>query len=391
MNLFPLTASFLLGVVLTLAALAWRKRNLPSESLEEAEPVPEGEPFDPVSAAQNLLTEEEELRALYERLGFSLDLERRAQALMEEIKASILVEIPSFAAFKESVDAILPTLEAPRKDDALAEARRSRACDPLLKAVLAASDEGGVLEALGRAPVDEVLPFVEEVPLLRGGAVVWRTPMGLDVLHKRAKDPERLGRRLEELVERIRASALRREPQAKTELLKAAAALHEAVAEGQTYLVTPIKTLERKLAQWYLAPEDSAARERRRRLDELLLELLTVRQQAFSSPAAGAEEASPELLRDRLTALVQGYVSSPALHTPRLSQLLLEPFLAVEASRVAHRPPSEASNLLLRCVAKEVRSGRFDRDESVRRLRSLEPAGLFVHSLVYRLLEMATP
>ncbi|MCB1036565.1 MAG: hypothetical protein KDD47_22255, partial [Acidobacteria bacterium] len=183
-------------------------------------------------------------------------------------------------------------------------------------------------------------------------------------------------------------SSLRREPKARAELAKAASALRTAVESGQTYLVTPIKDLEMKLAEWYLAPEDGAARRRRRQLDELLLELVRLRHRALE-PLVPAQLV-PEL-EEEAAALAQTYVSDPTLHVPRLSQLLLEPFLAAEAAAVrpakgrAPSPPAE----LLETVAREVRSGRFDPEESVRRLRSLEAQGLFVHSLVYRLLKMA--
>jgi len=52
---------------------------------------------------------------------------------------------------------------------------------------------------------------------------------------------------------------------------------------------------------------------------------------------------------------------------------------------------SGAPSRVLKLVWDEVASGRYDSEESIRRLRSLETKGFFVHSLNYALLRMNRP
>jgi len=363
------------------------------------------------TSARQLIEKEPQLASLYERLGYSLEFEREGQSLLAEIKATLEVAVPDLKAFR---DAVLSARErirtaavqvstgpsspkrASKGPDLVAQvlvarALAERAGDSLLLSVEAAGkDEARLLELLGRDPVDQLLPVVEQMPFLRDGRVIWRTPMSLELLHKKPADPRRFLRLLARLEGWVRGAKIRRGEQARAAVLDASARLRRAVEEGGTYLVTPVKALEERYAEWYLQRRDPTFMEKRRNLDRILLSLVAERGAVDGAVSPSEEEAGEAW--NRAANLAASYCENPWMKSPRLAALLLSHLLVTEAGRfpAPEAAPSQESKadprVLLKAVRDEVVTGHFDVAESVRRLRDLEKTGYTVHSLAFTLL-----
>ncbi len=351
------------------------------------------ERFDARAAVAAWLAAEPELAGLYERFGDSLPLEQRTAELLDRLKAEVRTEIPDFAAFRAALAQAAATELLPASDEPLARARAERAADPLLAAVMAAGDdEAAVLDLLDRSPVDGLLPFLEEAPFVRGGVVVWRTPFALDALHKKPGDAEVFLRLLGELRSLVRTARLPRPAPLADELLAAIDRLREVVEDGTSYVVTPLRATEEKLLAWREQPQGSAGADRRRELEDLLATLARARHEAELLERAGSPGDLGQR-REQATALAQRYLSAPWLATPVRAVALLELLLGVEGAALREATPGAGQPALelLRTVVDETASRRFDPEETVRRLRSLEASGLIVHSLVYGLLRQLAP
>jgi hypothetical protein len=172
-------------------------------------------------------------------------------------------------------------------------------------------------------------------------------------------------------------------------VLTAVSRLRRDLARDKAYLPTPLRDLEEKTGTW-LAGVPPAAQQRRQQLVGLLTAVLEVRYEL------GLDEGSPLVLepdavatfQERARRQAQGYVDAPWMRTPWIDTALLTNLLAAELvpfsdrqRRSIHSPGG-----VLSLVWTEVRSGYYDRTESVRRLRQLEGQGYFVHSLVHALL-----
>jgi hypothetical protein len=252
------------------------------------------------------------------------------------------------------------------------------------------ADRAAVLAVLDRAPVEEALPFVEQIPLVRGGEVTWRTPVELALLRKRPADPVRFERLLEELERLVRGARLARREKARTELTEAIARVRRDARRDGAYMPTSLQALEPALLDWLLRAEAPATLRKREQLEELLAGLLRARRDL--AQAALIERGLIEaVLIESVRAQAQLYASSPWVQAPELTGQVLTNLLDAE---LALLPPASPATLadsaaVLRRVRGEVASGHYDGEETARRLRQQEEHGIYVHSLVYALLRVS--
>lgn len=346
----------------------WAPRRRDHAAAAPAPVVPPAESWDSAAELSRLIDGDPEVSALYGRLGHPPELERSVGRILSELRALIRAEVPDFAAFEAALSA--------------AEGQGAEAGEQdreLLAAVLRArGDREEALRLLNEDPVSRLLPFVEQLPLVRNGEVTWRTPVELTVIRKRPSDPERFERLLEELERLVRSSRLRRRESLRAALLEAISRARRDALRPGAYMPTSVKTLEAAARDWLDRAEDPAARGKREQLDGLLRESLGFRH------APGRPAEAPR-------AYAQLYAGSPWMHTPSLTSRVLTDLLDAELALLpAGKKESPASPpAVLRRVRDEVASGHFDGDETARRLRQQEEAGVYVHSLVYALLRMS--
>jgi hypothetical protein len=341
------------------------------------------------SELRRRVDETPELRSLYAKLGSLPEVEREAGRIAAELKGLIRAEVPDFAAFDAALTEAAAQLAGPSGDGGeepggpAADRPRFRAeNEALLRAVLAVrQDHDAVLRLLNEDPVDQLLPVIEQIPMVRNGEVIWRTPMELSLVRKRPSRPDRFERLLDELDWLVRSARLRRRPAAREAVLAAIVRLRRDAARENAYLPTAMQALAAEIDVWLHRSLDPVTRRRREELDELLRGLLRVRH--------GLSRAAGDL-REAATAHAQLYAGQPWMATPWLTTTVLANLLDTELAALpeAERARPNSPTQILRLVRDEVASRHYDSDETIRRLRQQEERGLFVHSLVYALLRM---
>lgn len=362
--------------------IRWGKATLPAPP---ASPEAAAPPWDEEAALRETVDATPELRALYGRLGYLPEVEREAERIVGEIKGLVRAEIPDFAAFGAALSEVEAQLATGSEEDA-ERPRFRRENEALLRAVLAVrGDEEAVLRLLNEDPVDQLLPLVEQIPMVRNGEVIWRTPMELTLVRKRPSNPARFERLLDELDFLVRSARLRRRPTAREAVLAAIVRLRRDTARENAYLPTPMQALAAEVDGWLHRSQEPAVRRRREELDVLLRGLLRLRHDLEAGVGGDLRD-----FRETSRAQAQLYAGQPWMQTPWLTTFalasLLDTELALLPAKERAQPTSPAG--VLRLVRDEVASRHYDSDETIRRLRQQEERGLFVHSLVYALLRM---
>ncbi len=364
---------------------------IPPEPLPEPEPPPVDPspepdppaPWDEAADLRRLVDGTPELHALYEKIGYPPGVEREAERLAADLAALIHAEVPDWEAF----DVALSDAEAQLGLPDTGQRYRSEDEELLREVLQARTDRDEVLRLLNRDPVRRLLPFVEQLPLVRNGEVVWRTPMEMTLIRKRPTDSEAFQRRLEELERLVRTAPLRRKPPARESVLAALSRLRRDLSRPNAYLPTPIQALSAALDEWLHRAHEPALRRRREELDDLLLGMIQVRH-IHKNGGEGGEGP-----REAARRLAQLYAGQPWMHTPWLTTraltILLDAELALLPEGEGEEPGSPAAPAaVIRLVRNEVTSQHYDSDETIRRLRQQEEKGFYVHSLVYALLRM---
>lgn len=362
-----------------------RKRNAPVKR-EKAEWAIDAQ-------VRRLIESTPEIRALYAKVGYFPETDRKVEGLVNAMTGLIRTEIPDFAAFQSALRAVQDQKHDADSPGPLSPAPDQRANEALLKAVLQVrNDERKVLEYLNRDPVYEQLPFVEQIPAYRDGQVVWRTPVEHSVIRKRPTDAARFAQLLDETEQLVETAEIRRSQQAGLDVLEVVARLRNGLKRENAYFPTLLKALEDKLTAWSHAPQNAAPQGKREHLDNFLKGIVSVRYAYGSDSSPRPTLKKPEF--DRLKGLAEQhaktYLDTPWLQTPWLTNYLLTNLINSElaplARRVRRKPNSPAG--VLKRIRDEVTSGRYDSDENIRRLRQQEETGLYVHTLVYPLLRL---
>lgn len=350
----------------------------------EAEPPAPRAPLDAGAAFRAWVAADEELAGLYRSLGVQPGLEEACRQLLARAKLLLKVELPDPPAFLEALERLAGSAE-PSFEAAWA----LRRADPLLLDVLALRhDLPALLARLEQRPVDELLPFLEEIPARRGGEVVWRLPRELALLRRRPARLEEFLGLLAELGSAVRRASLERPAELREAFFESLARTERDAADPAIYLPSSLRTLEEKLGEWLAAPS-AEGREKRRALDAFLLDLIALRYalEDRRSPAGPAAE-SPAVLRAR--ALAAGAIRSGfPLAAPSLLSALLHLLLLAELADRA--PGSGPATATLEAIAAETAGGYFDPAETARRLRALESHDCWVFSPIFALLRLAAP
>lgn len=337
-----------------------------------------------------------ELRDLYATLGYAPALEQQAAQLLHEAIALIETTLPDFTAFRRSVLQVQSQLDEPAPGSAtmamLWQERRQKAhTDPLWQAVLTAGDDQTqVLALLNTNAVFAQLPFIEQVPYLSHGQVMWRIPVEVPGLRKRPRDLQRFVMLLDRLEELISTPGVVWHEQTRRDVLNEIARVRRELQRPHGYLPTRLQALQKKVSHCTQQAPFATAHAQREALDRCLSTCLAVRQ------AYGWEHRRPlssvglAQMREMTQQQAHDYLYTAWMHTPwlttRLLTNLLDADLAAVPAAVWHHAPSPAEPLAL--IRAEVAAGLYDPEETLRRLRQCEERGVYVHSLAYPLLRL---
>lgn len=341
-------------------------------------------------AVESIVAANADLARVFATFGYRPEAEAEATRLLAEMKSMIRAEITDFSAFRA----------------ALREASKRRGISPqwesgderLLDAALAAeNDERAALEVLNRNPIYEQMPFVERVPVRRGGAIIWLTPVDHACILKRPSNPERFAGLLDQLEVLYHTPHPARNDMMRSLVVEAVVRLRRELKRERAYFPTSIRHLEERIDAWNresLEPAANAA-------------LSTLREIVEAAEAVRARcEGEDEIPEPEKTELLQGlrqaagrYLALPRLRSMWLTNHLLETLLATpmiektpektaKQNGPAGQPGVEddSPKRIAEMLRREVAGGSFDPAETARRLRSLEERGWFVSSIAFGLL-----
>ena len=339
--------------------------------------------WDPAASLTEAVATIPDLIEVYDRLGYSPATEAAARGLMKELKGLIRTEVPSFDGLRaalEKIESELAAMEGAPADDALAQAGLSRRDNPFLRSILAARDDDRrILELLNANPVDDVLPFVEEVPFEKAGTVVWRMPVEVELVRKAPVDEARFQRGLDDLQSLVESTPVPRREKERQDVLDAIARLRFAFERSRTNWTPLVANLDAKTKEWIEHAPEPEANERRRSFEALLAAALR--------PRSDDESEDPRTWDDdeRQARL---YLDQRWMHNRWLTWTLLRRALARAGEQARRRAtPGEAR---LAAIRREVDADCFDAEETLRRLRNLESDGLLVPSVSLALLRLET-
>lgn len=404
MVMWELVLSAGLGVVVGFAMGLWGRRwvdaaksagaqiETPSEGKAEGEAVADQYfvlPEPPRAILRATVEEVDELRRLYERIGFSPIVEDEVQNTLRALRASIVVEIPDYDAFLEALTEAQEQMHRLPDDDEVADDAREdlREAEAVLDHLWRhRNTPSAIREQLADAPIDRPLPFIERVPVARGGAVHWRTPVRVDVLRKHPDDPSVFQQRLDHLAKLVRTADFERPESAEADLRSAIERLRESLHDETLYVPTLLERLGEAAEAWLTASSPSAARTKKTALDEFVLSvcrLNAARPRLLDD--SGRRPAVPASVvrryRKRVLRRVRTYVHTSWMHTQWLTDGFLEHLLTAEML--------EASGDLrtrLAAVVREVHHRTYDPPETMRRLRAGDDE--LVQSLAFALLRL---
>jgi len=315
-----------------------------------------------------------DLRAYARDLGFDLDLDTQARALIAALKQTLRAEVDDVAALQAAVASARARVDGPGS--------RFEAEDhDLLEQVAAAgSDRAAILALLNRDPLNAPLPFVERIPMVRNGVTSWRTPVEHALIRRRPADLgafERLAGELEAVfaAPQIGARELSR--------LQVADALDRVRRDGRrenAYVPTALQLLDRKVADFLACGAGPVAARRFEQLHALVRQL-TERERALDADMA------PET--EHVTELASRYVATDWLHVRSLTDRIVALLLARPYVLVSIWYRRRRFYRVIALLRQEVMQGHYDGGEIARRLQRLETEGAFFSSLVYPALRIA--
>lgn len=342
-----------------------------------------------LQTVENIVGANPELARLFATFGYRPEAEAEAARLLAEMKSMIRAEITDFAAFRA----------------ALQEASKRRGVSPqwetgderLLDAALAAgNDERAALAVLNRNPIYEQMPFVERVPMRRGGAIIWLTPVDHACILKRPSDPDRFSVLLDQLEALYHTPHPARNEMMRSAVIEAVVRLRRELKRERAYFPTSIRHLEERMDAWNRESLEPAANAALKALREIVEAAESVRAKCEGEPDMGEPEKTD--LLQRLRQAAGRYLAQPRLRNAWLTNHLLETLLAapmIEKTPKQNTPngvlpaEDESPNRIAEMLRREVAGGSFDPAETARRLRALEERGWFVSSVAFSLLAQA--
>ena len=336
---------------------------------------PQPAPPDPAAGVDDdvrrQIQETRDLSVLVRGLGFDVKVSERARAAVAGLKATIRAEVDDIAALQAAVSAARSTVHS-------RSIRFEVADRELLEAVAAAGTERtAVLALLNRDPVSAQLPFVERIPVVKGGLLSWRTPVDYAIVRRRPTDQTAFERWLGELDDLFAEPQRPHREPLRQDVLDALGRVRRDGQREKAYLPTALQLLERHVDAFLSRGSTPSAPAR---FDQLvaLVRRLTLAERAA---AAGAP-----LDATAVTQIASEYTAAAWLQTSSLTHraaalLLAPPYVSVSVWYRRRR-----FMRVLSLLRQEIAGGHYDRAEVARRLQQLEAGGAFFSSLVYPLL-----
>lgn len=386
------------------------------------------EEWDAHEEVRKLVERNDELKALYKKLGYSPHIERQSREVIRGLKDLLRTEILDFAAFQRVLNEVGGVRFADRSHlDGLMAAL----CDK--GKVLELLNSGGLstelpyqLKAFTRTQVTHPARFARLLDDLAELYIVAADPDWGQFWDQRQDDP---GSAMEAYEKAARnAARSRRNPISegvREEIAYAIAGVRQELQRDGGDIETSLNSLESEVESAMRLDHDDAAQEKKDRLDDLLWNLIYAHHEYKPDDA---------YYKQTIQEQAKNYLDSTWIHTPWITTHMLRQLLDAELAAVTPKKPSEkllVGSLLgigllflislfvnlhwhwlvwpwlaylvwyywqhvprlrkarvLQLIRDEVAAGGYDGEEAARRLRQLEERGVYVHSLTYPLIRL---
>lgn len=349
----------------------------------------------------DLIERTEELRNLYKQIGYSPYIEKKTREILKRLN-NLEVSVPDFSNFQKSIDDLLAGEE--QLDQSMLEANSVLHGDTqLLKEIIKYRNNKETIIKLLNKDYTKTLPFSVEC------SVIVRKPRDTDMFQSGLKE-------LEEL---FNQTWLPQSKEMRLELLEKVNEIREELQSENKAILSALESLNIEVENACYNIADDAQDEKKRHLDDLLFSLVYIR-----------HEYKPDnkYFVDGMVENVKAYLDNPWMHTPWLTKFILEQFLDTEVVKNIPEYPSEKFRLwvlgAMLCLIffnfnfigwlifvlfvshslwigwnrrktislfegrEEIKTGSYNGLELIRRFRELERKGIYVHSLIFGLLEL---
>jgi len=387
------------------------------------------EEWDAHEEVRKLVERNDELKALYRKLGYSPYIERQSREVIRGLKDLVRTELSDFAAFQRAVEGVR-FADRSHLDELLAARGDKGKVVELLNSGSFSTELPYQLKAFTRTQVTDPARFTKLLDDLGELYIVAADP---DWSQFSGKDRDESGSALEAYEKAARnAARSRRNPISegvREEIAYAIARVRRELQSDGGDIESSLNSLESEVESAMRLDHDDAVQEKKGRLDDLLWNLVYVR-----------HEYKPDhrYFKETIQEQAKKYLDSTWMHTPWITTHILWQLLDAELAAVTPKEPSEklVGSLLrigllflislflislfvnlhwhwlvwpwlaylvwyywqydprlrkarvLRLIRDEVAAGGYDGEEVARRLRQLEEKGVYVHSLMYPLIRL---
>jgi hypothetical protein len=319
---------------------------------------------------EGLIGKTRDVGELLSSFGHDPAADRETARLMDALLGGICAEIIDFEALKKAVRvAISRQGEVPEKTSSF------------LNVLAMAATEESATAALNADPVHDQVPFVEQIPVLKNGAITWQSPVHHSLIRRRAADPLLFRSTLAELEKLFGTPHPARAEAARLSVLEAIERLRRELDRDTSYLPTPLQYLEAKLADYRTSSLKPKAQEWMQILLSVLDGVVVLRNELETRGRFEVRALAEQGVR---------YVAAPRIHTPGLTSYILTLLLDKRLETVTRRM-SRSHLKAMDLIRVEVMGGSYDAAETADRLRRLEKLGFHIPSVVYSLLRLAEP
>jgi hypothetical protein len=315
-----------------------------------------------------------ELRELLARLGHNPRLETESARLMAELKSSIRAEITDYAAFRSAVAA------AVLKRGTVPPAAGNFA---LLDSLSGTADVNSALAVLNADPIDGQVPFIEQIPVAKGGQLTWRSPVDHSLIRRRPVDLPRFAETTGELERLYSEPYPARSESMRLEVLDAIARLRRELERDKSYLPTPLQFLQTKLQDYKTKSLSREAADLIRTVLRMIDRLIELRRDLAASGPGRTWDLAGQVAEQAAL-----YLAAPGIQIAWLTNRILGLSLHASLTGATGQRVRKRDRKNMELIRREIAAGYFDPAETARRLHRMEGRGFDVISLVYPLLRL---
>ncbi len=350
--------------------------------------------INPERELRKLIATHADILKLYEDIGYSPFIQWEIDQLISNLKNLIVVRIPDFPAFKTAIRQIVNQMESGIETTGMTpELILYIQNHPFFQEILEhLEDSDAILRLLNRDPYRELIPMLEEIPMLRAGKTVWKTPLELRIITKQPYSRDDFLKIIDAIESQVTEAKIIRKAEVKRAILELIQKIKKDIMNEYAYMITSVSMLENRIQEWLWRADLPDASNKKKQLDQFLLELINLRRVDTIEALRQWTTIALQEYKKTVLELAQKFLSISWMHTPTQINWLIIYLMNTEiAGLLKLKHPKEGLTQRLISVRQEIRESYFDPEEIIRRLHQLEADNYYMNSIVFALLRQAKP